>query len=314
MTRPCANPLDISKRSNRLSFVALTPTYSWSSIHFHTSKNSSKQKTPLFQQTYKSLIVPKLKRNKKKKLDSLPVEILFLVLSHLSQSDVRNFMLTNKTLYKVCIHELYRKPHVTSSFKCSQFISLLKWNHFENYVRILDLSNLRDEQFSASWSDWNSDKTTKISRPFHKDLPIGRIVRLLDMCISIASIDFSGLPLPPDYFIHSSSIRSGGTKIGVIKFVSDVSENKNSLVKGYKWNEHEISECTAKHLFESMGRLKYLRYVAMRDTIWVSRLLLQQLLQDNKTIEYLDLRNAGMVKNAAWAVQSTRGEIIALIN
>lgn len=144
-------------------------------------------------------------------LVTLPVEILALVLEHLSQVELHNVMLTHSALTESAALFLYERPRFASTYRFAQFTTLVSHKpHYADMVRVLNVSHFgrpkdQEPEPMAGWREWkyrNESLYTlqrskrvssmNISHPppyrllspwrFSRDLPSGSILHVLTAC------------------------------------------------------------------------------------------------------------------------------------
>lgn len=132
-----------------------------------------------------------------------------------------------------------------------------------------------------------------------KDIPMGYIIHTLSNCINITLLDLSHLPLADDYYIIKQMKKT--------VFVSDVSRSNT-------WKDDEVKRVTTNDVIDCLIKLENLSALRLRRVTWITQKILTRFLTEsysvcNNRLEELDLRGAGMVREAPWAVKGTPKEL-----
>lgn len=131
-----------------------------------------------------------------------------------------------------------------------------------------------------------------------KDIPIGYILHLLKCCKNMRSIVLNGIKLATDYKVvsnHKSTSTSGAI------FVSEVG-------RLHQWSLDEIKSVSAEDIMLEMQNLQDLNDVQMCNVTWLSKAVVEKLLDSDKTFEHLDLRDSG-VRGSGWAMEGSSEQI-----
>lgn len=189
------------------SLIPPTPLRSQISTKAHRRKSSSAS----MKSFTSSMLSRKCRWAAKPTLITLPVEILALVLQHLSQVELHTVMLTHSTLLESAALFLYERPRFASTYRFAQFTTLVSHkSHYADMVRVLDVSHFgrpknQEPEPMAGWREWKyrneslytlqrskraPSKHTSHPPPYRllspwclsRDLPTGAIIHVLTAC------------------------------------------------------------------------------------------------------------------------------------
>lgn len=136
-----------------------------------------------------------------------------------------------------------------------------------------------------------------------KDIPSGAIIHVLTACRNLTVLDLSCLPLADDYFVVANPR---------LVFVSDV-------VRSNTWKDSEVKRVNPSDIIDCLIPLNNLIILRLRKVTWITKGVLKRFLNNslsvsNGKLQQLDLRDAGMFRNAKWAVQETPTKLITLLD